>query len=92
VLAKSYARIGWQNLVNFGVMPLEFANPQDYDTIAEGDELGILGLREAVEQDKPVIVKNMNKDLAYEMTHSLSKRQIDIMLAGGLINHFKAKL
>ncbi len=38
VLAKSYARIGWQNLVNFGVMPLEFVNPEDYDTIDQGDD------------------------------------------------------
>ncbi|MBE9078605.1 aconitate hydratase [Romeria aff. gracilis LEGE 07310] len=92
VLAKSYARIGWQNLVNFGVMPLEFANPEDYDSIDAGDELAIEGLRIAVEQDKPVTVKNVTKSQTYEMTEHLSDRQKQVMLSGGLINHFKSKL
>ncbi|MEQ8973549.1 MAG: aconitate hydratase [Coleofasciculus sp. C1-SOL-03] len=91
VLAKSYARIGWQNLVNFGIMPLEFVNPQDYDSISEGDELEIIGLREALEAERSIPVKNLTKDIVYPMTHSLSPRQVEIMLCGGLINHFKAK-
>lgn len=92
VLAKSYARIGWQNLVNFGVMPLEFANPEDYDSIEAGDELTVEGLRAAVEQGKPVTVKNVTKSQTYEMTERLSDRQKQVMLSGGLINYFKAKL
>jgi aconitate hydratase len=92
VLAKSYARIGWQNLVNFGIMPLEFVNPQDYDTIDQGDELEIIGMREALTAGRPISVKNKTKDLIYAMTHSVSPRQIDILLHGGLINQFKEKL
>jgi aconitate hydratase len=91
VLAKSYARIGWQNLVNFGIMPLEFVNPDDYESIEEGDELAIDGLRDAIKSGKTIQVKNTNKNKTYEATHSLSDRQIDIMLSGGLINYFKAK-
>jgi aconitate hydratase len=91
VLAKSYARIGWQNLVNFGIMPLEFVNPEDYESIKEGDEIAIAGLRDALEADKPIVVNNKTQDLTYEMTHSLSPRQVEIMLHGGLINQYKAK-
>ncbi len=89
VLAKSYARIGWQNLVNFGIMPLEFVNPHDYDTIEQGDEVEIIGLCEALQQGHVIAVKNKTKDQVYPMTHSLSPRQLDIMLHGGLINRFK---
>ncbi|WP_346293606.1 aconitate hydratase [Sphaerothrix gracilis] len=92
VLAKSYARIGWQNLVNFGILPLEFVNPDDYDTIAEGDEIELSNLRAALQQSSPLTVKNVNKDLTYEMTHQLSDRQRQVMLRGGLINDYKAKL
>jgi aconitate hydratase len=92
VLAKSYARIGWQNLVNFGILPLEFANPDDYDTIEEADELHMNGLQEALKTGKPIQVKNTNKDLTYEMKHSLSERQIQLILQGGVINYFKSRL
>jgi aconitate hydratase len=92
VLAKSYARIGWQNLVNFGVMPLEFVNPKDYDTIKPGDEVEIIGLCDALTEGLPISVKNKTKDLIYAMTHSVSPRQIKILLNGGLINEFKENL
>lgn len=48
VLAKSYTRIGWQNLVNFGIMPLEFVNPDDCNTIDRDDVIEITGLRDAL--------------------------------------------
>lgn len=89
VLAKSYARIGWQNLVNFGILPLEFVNPQDYDSINEGDELELIGLRDALSAERSIPVKNITKEIVYSMTHSLSPRQVEIMLGGGLINYFK---
>jgi len=92
VLAKSYARIGWQNLVNFGILPLEFVNPEDYNRIAEGDELELLRLRQALEDGGTIAVKNKTQDQIYTMTHSLSARQLQVMLAGGVINQFKATL
>jgi len=91
VLAKSYARIGWQNLVNFGIMPLEFINPEDYQTIAEGDEIEISQLHAALKDNTTVQVKNQSKNLTYQMTHSLSPRQSEIMIQGGLINRYKAQ-
>ena len=91
VLAKSYARIGWQNLVNFGIVPWEFVNPKDYDTIEQNDEIEIKRWREALEKGNSLKVKNKTKKLTYEMNHSLSPRQIKIMLAGGVIERFKNK-
>lgn len=92
VLAKSYARIGWQNLVNFGILPLEFVSPEDYDTIDEGDEIELTGLRDALKQGKEIEVRNTNKNLIYKLTHRLSDRQKEIILYGGLINHYKRQL
>lgn len=92
VLAKSYARIGWQNLVNFGIMPLEFVNPDDYNTIDRDDEIEIVGMRDALTAGQPIVAKNKTKNLVYEMTHSISPRQINILLHGGTINEFREKL
>jgi aconitate hydratase len=87
VMAKSYARIGWQNLVNFGIFPLEFKDPADYDDIAQEDIIVFDNLRDQVKKGS-VKVFNKTKDRAYEMTHSLSKRQVEVMLAGGIIRLF----
>ncbi|WP_332262324.1 aconitase family protein [Streptacidiphilus rugosus] len=93
VLAKSYARIHWQNLANFGVLALEFTQPGDYDRIDQGDRLELPDLRTALTEDgdEPVIrVHNATKDEDYHLTHHLSARQRDAVLAGGVIPAFAA--
>src|SRR5699024_3073742 len=55
VLAKSYARIGWQNLINFGIPPLEFKNPEDYDDIDQGDSISIGDIRSAIENGNDIV-------------------------------------
>ncbi len=89
VLAKSYARIGWQNLVNFGIMPLKFTDEKDYDDIDQGDELSIAVLRSNLKNDDAIIVHNKTKNKDYTVTHSLSSRQMEIVLHGGIINFYK---
>ncbi|MEX0929966.1 MAG: aconitate hydratase [Balneolales bacterium] len=89
VLAKSYARIGWQNLINFGVLPLEFVHPDDYETITQGDVIELANLQEQLGHDEPILVENLTNNRQYEMTHSMSGRQVGIMKKGGLINEFK---
>lgn len=89
VLAKSYARIGWQNLINFGILPLEFVNPEDYDTISQGDVMNFSDLQNQLDNKDRITVTNINKNKTYDMTHSMSRRQVNIMLKGGLINAFK---
>lgn len=89
VLAKSFARIHWQNLINFGILPLTFVDRNDYNKISQGDLLSIAALKTAVEQGNEVVVLNKTKGESYRMTHSLSPRQVAILLAGGEINLFR---
>ncbi|WP_339696450.1 aconitate hydratase [uncultured Marixanthomonas sp.] len=94
VLAKSYARIAWQNLVNFGILPLEFENNEDYEKIEQGDMIQFNNLRDDVKNRKPitVIIKKESGDIKIPTKHTLSERQIRILLKGGIINDFKDRL
>jgi aconitate hydratase len=91
VLAKSFARIHWQNLINFGIVPLTFANEEDYDKISQGDDLIVPDIRNELAKGETVTIKNKSKNEEYQAKHSLSKRQINIVLEGGLINIAKKK-
>jgi aconitate hydratase len=91
VLARSYARLGWQNLVNFGILPLEFESRDDYDAIDPGDILSCQGVRERLAQGPALIVKNETKRRDIAVRHSLSPRQIQVMLSGGVIGYFRMK-
>lgn len=95
VIAKSYARIAWQNMVNFGILPLEFLNDKDYDNIEQGDKISFENLREQVEKSNEVIVnivKSSGKTISFKAKHTLSPRQIEILLNGGIINTFRKQL
>lgn len=90
-LAKSYARIGWQNLINFGIAPLEFENPEDYDSIEQGDILKTENIREQLKKKKGIIIKNVTKGTEISAMHTLSDRQLEALLDGGVINTFRKK-
>jgi aconitate hydratase len=92
VIAKSFARIHWQNLANFGVLGLEFVNPDDQARIEEGDVLALKGVRDALKEGRKVNAENITKNETYELTHLLSSRQVDMVLAGGLIPILKSRL
>ncbi|RTY81147.1 aconitate hydratase [Flavobacterium sp. LS1P28] len=95
VIAQSYARIAWQNLVNFGIVPLEFINVSDYDKMEQGDLIRFKNLREDVvnrNNIKVVIEKGDGSTLEFETKHSLSDRQINVLAKGGIINDFRTKL
>ncbi|MDA3922993.1 MAG: aconitate hydratase [Salinisphaera sp.] len=85
VIAKDYARIHWQNLVNFGVLPLIFENESDYDKLEQGSKLKLSGLHKALESGDNVSVETEAGD-AIDCRHGLSPRQLEILQAGGLIN------
>ncbi|HEU5028348.1 MAG TPA: aconitate hydratase [Spirillospora sp.] len=91
VLARGYARIHWQNLVNFGILPLEFADEADYDRVEQGDRLRIEGVRAALEKGTEVEVRNVAKDETYRARHRLSPRQRDLLAAGGQIPALRAR-
>jgi len=89
VIAKSYARIGWQNLINFGMIPFEFKNPADWNKLEQGDVLHVEGLRQAVEKDLPVIARVTGKNSEIPLAVYVSERQKKIILDGGIINFIK---
>lgn len=88
-LAVSYARIHWQNLVNFGIGPLEFVDRADYEAIDQGDTLELPTVREELQEGHEVTVYNTTHDVTFSVEHSLSPRQVELVLQGGLIEDFK---
>ncbi len=86
VVAKSFARIHWQNLINFGILPLTFAESADYDRIDQTDEIEITDVRNILSQGKHISISNRTKDQTYHTQHTLSQRQIAMILEGSLIN------
>ena len=85
VIAKSYARIHWQNLANFGVLAAEFADPADYDRIEAGDELSVDGLTDALGSGAEFTVHDQARNADVTVRHRLSPRQVAMVLAGGQI-------
>ena len=86
VIAESFARIHRANLVNFGVVPLTFHANADRETLAEGDDLRISGLREAVGSGaKSVSVRTESGSIAVDL--ALSDAERDVLLAGGRLRH-----
>jgi len=88
VLAKSYARLGWQNLINFGIIPFQFSQISDYDSINIGDIVLLEDVINNFKNNKLHFAINKTKNLKYELTHNLSERQINVILKGGVINYF----
>ncbi|MDD3049422.1 MAG: aconitate hydratase [Bacilli bacterium] len=88
VIAKSFARIHRANLINFGILPLTFDSESDYDTIDELDELHLNDL-DKIQINTPLIIKNVTKGLAYQVSHNLTQYDIDIIKEGGTLNYIK---
>ena len=90
VITKSFARIHRDNLINFGIIPMTFVNVEDYDKISERDELIIENVREdLLDGDEFLTLNNVSKGDKYEIKHGLTMRQINIILAGGLLNYIR---
>jgi aconitate hydratase len=90
-IAKSYARIGWQNLINFGIVPFEFKNAADWNKLKQGDVLRIENLRKTIKNRDPVTATLVGKDIGIPLTFNISERQVEIILKGGVINYIKQK-
>jgi aconitate hydratase len=84
VIAKSIERIHAANLVNFGIVPLCFANESDYDYLMQDEEIKIQGIRKSLMKgDDSITASCKNRQLVLKM--DLSSRQRDILAAGGLL-------
>lgn len=92
VIAKGFARIHWQNLSNFGILALTFVNPEDYDSVEQGDILTFAEIRETIQQGTKLEVVNESKERRFTVEHALSPRQVDMILSGSLINVVRERL
>ncbi len=88
VIAKSFARIHVANLINAGILPLTFSDPADYDHISEGDALELSDLENGMATGV-VTVKNKTTGDTYELAASLTERQREMLLCGGLLAYTK---
>jgi aconitate hydratase len=86
VLAKGFARIHQQNLINYGVLPLVFVDPKDYDRLRKEDVLGVRDLRRALKSGKEIMLE-FSGPIA--VRHGLTEKQIDTILVGGLTNWYR---
>ncbi|SHK56967.1 aconitate hydratase [Thermocrinis minervae] len=91
VIAKSFARIHHANLVNFGVLPLEFVDKKDYEKFTLGDEVLIPDLIQRLQEGKEIIVVNKTTGEEIVCKYNLTPKQISVLMAGGLLNWIKNK-
>ena len=90
VIAKSFARIHVANLINFGIVPLTFENPADYDKLTEGNALEIVGFANGVATKERLILKDLTSGAEIPLCLNATERQRAILGAGGLLNYTRA--
>ena len=93
IITKSFERIHHANLINFGILPLEFIKEAQYDETDQNDMLSIEHVFEQIEEhlnnQTPIIVKNSTKDIQIETTAKISHLQVAYLKAGGLLEYTK---
>ena len=92
VLARSFARLHWQNLINFGVLALTFADPADYDGLTVGDVIEISGLHQALLSRAPIAASIAGSSRQIQLVHDFSPRQVSLLLSGGVIMWMRERL
>jgi aconitate hydratase len=93
VIAKSFARIHRQNLINFGILPLKLANPADYDTLGQLDDVEIPNAARILrEESSTFTLVDKTSGKSVELTTDLSGREREMVLAGGRLNYIKSKV
>ncbi|MDR3243532.1 MAG: aconitate hydratase, partial [Elusimicrobiota bacterium] len=90
VLAKSFARIYFANLINFGIIPLMFENNEDYDFINSADIIVFDDIKRRIKDGEGIFAKTNGKDI--KMKYELTQRQKEIIFAGGLLNWIKQNI
>ncbi len=90
VIAKSFARIHHANLINFGILPLQFADEADYDKIDEGDVIQLNNLHD-LKPNQTIIAENLTKNSKLTLTYALSELDIRTLAYGGTLNLIKAE-
>ncbi|MBR2489738.1 MAG: aconitate hydratase, partial [Clostridia bacterium] len=88
VITKSFARIHVANLINAGIMPLTFKNPDDYDKLSQGDKLTLSNVFEGMDKGE-ITLKNETTGESFALSVSFTERQKAILKAGGLLSYTK---
>jgi len=88
VIVKSFARIHRANLVNFGILPLTFKDPSDFERIDPGDLL-VLNIGKL---EKELVLEDRTKGIKIHLLHDLSEREIEVMKQGGTLNYTRSLL
>ncbi|HTV34012.1 MAG TPA: aconitate hydratase [Methylocella sp.] len=89
VVAKSFSRIHRQNLINYGILPLAFVNPSDYDRLARDDVLSGRDLRQTLKKGEEIILECKGSIATH---HGLTSEQIEAILMGGVINLRRSRI
>ncbi|MBS1242946.1 MAG: putative Aconitate hydratase [Nitrospirae bacterium] len=91
VIAKSFERIHAANLINFGILPLTFANEPDYAVLGAGSDIEIAGILTALRTGSDLSLIDRTSKKRIQLKYSLSARQREILLAGGMLNFTRMK-
>ncbi|WP_174625900.1 aconitate hydratase [Candidatus Methylobacter favarea] len=91
VIAKSFARIHLQNLSNFGILPLIFSYPEDWEKISQGDILSIPDVLNSISRGNNITVINLTKNESYQTLHRMTAYQVEMVRTGSLINLVREK-
>ncbi|MCX7988272.1 MAG: aconitate hydratase [Thermodesulfovibrio sp.] len=92
VIAKSFARIHRANLINFGILPLIFVNPDDYDKIQQGDILEIVDLIDSIKSDQVYRVRVVQRDIYFDVISNLNSKEKELIVQGGLLPYVRKKV
>jgi len=89
VIAKSFARIHMANLINWGLIPLQFVEAEDYDNIDQGDELELAGVIDFVKERDTIELVNKTKNTQYQVRLVATPRERRVLIAGGRLSEAK---
>jgi aconitate hydratase len=89
ILAKSYARIHRSNLINFGILPLTFKDQDEFEKVQQEDRLKIENIQKSLKRDGFLRVENVTQQRVFEVSHGLNHREMEVLLAGGLLNYIR---
>ncbi len=92
VIALSFARIHRANLINFGIVPLTFAHPENWTLIEQGDQLEIADIRGQLEAGAAIQMQNLTRGAVVTLDSLLNERERSIVLDGGLLNHISLQV
>jgi len=91
VIAKSFARIHRSNLINFGIMPLIFDDPDDYDRVSRTDRLVVPQVSSSLDDDQKYFVENQTQGITFFVKSNLNEREKEIIKSGGLLPYTKER-